>query len=184
MADLTLTRIRTDRPIPRDNQQVHATIAASSTGGRVMWAAPCADLLIVQAERCGLPYSGQSTTGPVRTHYPAGTPVQVSLIANPVAARAGARGTRGTRRPLPIDQHEAWLRRKLDGAVDLDEVAVQPIGSRSGRRGDGRVLHRLAGFYAAGTVTDTDALAGLIRSGVGPGKAYGAGLLLVSEVTR
>lgn len=183
MADLTLTRIRTDRPIPRDNQQVHATIAASSTGGRVMWAAPCADLLIVQAERCDLPYPGQSTTGPVRTHYPAGTPVQVSLIGNPVVSEF-TRGQRGRRRPLPLDQHEAWLRRKLDGAVDLDEVAVQPIGSRSGRRGDGRVLHRLAGFYAAGTVTDSGALAGLIRSGVGPGKAYGAGLLLVSEVTR
>jgi hypothetical protein len=182
-----LTELRFPRGVPMDTQTVHRTILHALDGadaGRVLWCNPTCGVLIVQApapvraSRIG--GVTESHSGQIRTRWDVGTAVLVSLIANPVLSLSAGPGVRGKRAPLPIEEHEEWLRRKLEAAVDLAEVAVQPLGSRTGRRHESVVTHRLTAFFASGTVVDTDALESLIISGVGPGKAYGAGLLLVS----
>lgn len=183
---LHLTGLRFRHGVPRDTQAVHRTILTAldtDNPGRVLWANPTRGLLIVQAavpvRAAGIGGVVESRSRPVTTHWPAGTPVRLSLIAHPARALPSTPPHRGKRVPLPIDQHETWLRRKLDAALALTEVAVQPLGVRRGRRHEHTVAHLMSAFHATGVVTDTDALAGLIERGVGPGKAYGAGLLLV-----
>lgn len=184
---LHLTELRFRDRAPRDTQAIHRTVLyALDTGdpGRVLWALPRRGLLIVQAQA---PVRAASIGGVIESHsaevvtrWPVGTAIRLSLIANPTAAIAVAGRAHGQRVPLPADEHEAWLRRKLGSAIALDEVTVQPLGIRTGRHHERRVAHFLAAFTAAGAVIDTDALEQLIVGGVGAGKAYGAGLLLVA----
>jgi len=188
---LHLTELRfAHHSAPRDTQTLHRTILHAldvDNPGRVLWANPTRDIVIVQA---GAPIRAaaiggvvESHSGPARPRWASGTPVRISLIGNPVTLTPTPRGVRGRRIPLPIDQHADWLRRKLDGAVTLHDVAVQPLGTRTGARHEATVTHRLSAFYATGTVTNPDTLERLIRDGVGPAKAYGAGLLLVGAAS-
>lgn len=180
-----LTQIRFRRPALRDSQTTHRTVlaAAGSDAGRILWAAPRRDLLIIQSAQLitadRIDGVAASHSGPVHTTWTAGQPIQLSLIASPTYCQHTP-GQRGKRRALPIDACDAWLRRKLGHAATLDEIEVQEMGPRTGRRHEHTVVHRLVGFHALGRVADPDALRQLQLDGVGAGKAYGAGLLLVS----
>lgn len=184
---LHLTRIRYARPVLRDTQATHRALAHAVEGvpGRWLWAAPLRDLLIVQGP-APVPVDDLAAIAPITE---SGTspvpdidegPARLSLIAHPTRSVARP-GGRGVRTPLPIDQAADWLARKLADAVELDQVDVQPLGTHRGRRLDGNhPAHHLVGLTATATVTDPDRLAELRAAGIGPGKAYGAGLLIVS----
>lgn len=183
---MILTQMRFRRPVVCDSQITHTTVLTAvgvHDHGRVLWASPRRDMLIIQSGQA-VPADAitgvvEARSGPVRTRWQAGDKVRLSLIANPVKSEWHP-PHRGMRRPLPIDECDGWLRRKLAAAVDVGTVEVEEVGRRHGRRRDARhVTHRLVGFHALGVVLDPDELEQLILSGVGPGKAYGAGLLLV-----
>lgn len=183
-----LTHLRYTRPIVRDTQAIHRTVMHALDGtpsGRVLWCVPDARTLIVQANAPVPDSIGGATvvgTGPVRTRFEPGDRVQVALIANPTRAISTGHTTRGTVRPVPIGDCADWLARKTAGALDLRDVEVEELGARTGARHNMRVTHRLVGYAATATVTDSDALKHLITHGVGRGKAYGAGLLLVNAL--
>lgn len=180
----TITRVRFAGPAVADTHITHATIlgALPDNGSRVLWASPTRDLLIVQAATAMQPLhrTAEHSHAPVHTRWAQGDLVRLSLIANPVRTPLNPAG-RGQRRPLPLDQCEAWLRRKIGHTVDIGEVMVEEMGTRAGVRRGARIAHRLVGFAAVGHVTDPDGLRALQLDGVGPGKAYGAGLLLVTR---
>lgn len=181
MSVLTIAELRTSVP---DVQHLHAVVAAHATGDRVLWANPIPRLLLIQAASAVvLPVrdARRTESAPLVTP-PTGAHVEVSLIAAPTKSvhRSGARGIR---RPLPPDGWAGWLRRKTSGALDLEWVRADPAGVRSGRRSGRRITFTRVAYHATGTVTDAAALSTLQRIGVGTGKGYGCGLLLVREVT-
>lgn len=180
---LTLTLCRT--PVPRDLQAAHVLAygaAAAHPGGRVLWAAPTPDRLIIQADRpADLDHARTRT---VRTDWPAGTPITWALIACPTVCGRPHPGAPTRRQVLRTDfDRTEWACRKLGAALDVTDIDVEDMGTWGGQKHGRRVAWHRVAYAGAGTVRDPDALATLIRSGVGPGKAYGCGLLLVQEAS-
>jgi CRISPR system Cascade subunit CasE len=157
---------------------------------RELWAWPRPDRLVVQWHRpldlSRLPpgYALDTATGPVRLDWPVGARVRWALVANPVS-RTGARpatGARATTRDLrTTGEITGWATVRLGGALSDLEVWVDAHRPMSGTRDGRRVTHRWAWLRGSGTVADPEALAGAIAGGVGRARAYGCGLLLVTE---
>lgn len=181
VSEMNLTAIHLRQPI-RDTQRAHALVAGHARDPRPLWAHPSPHLLLIQASEVA-PISKhlavRQVTTPTTTH-PIGARVSVSVIANPTRA-AFARGRRGRIEPLPPEEWSDWITRKLSPAIDMDRVASHRLGNRGGNRRGDRVVHLHVAFHATGTVTDAAALEAMQREGIGRGKAYGAGLLLITE---
>src|SRR5690606_27648372 len=117
----------------------------------------------------------------------AGERIGWALVASPCKAtgprdpETGRLLARSKRQPLPEPEWESWVRRKLDGALDLDQISHERLPGWPGRPRDGRapIIHMRVAYAGTGRVTNPDALARLLADGVGPGKAFGCGLLLV-----
>lgn len=174
-----LSSCRMRHPVT-DIQRIHGMVrGAVPDGERYLWAQPLPSLVVVQADRqVRLPGTSEWASWPVSTPA-AGESVRLSLIASPT--RVITAGGRKRRVLLPEGEWPDWLRRKLGDAVALDHVEAARLGGRHGRRGGAGVTIGLAQFDATGTVTDSQALAALQHSGVGPHKGYGSGLLIVSS---
>ena len=126
----------------------------------------------------------------------AGQRLRFRLVANPtVKKRTGKKN--GTRVPLvharAPEGSEAtagyldWLERKAEAAgvsVDLGQTVDAPFEVRTRKGGDGGHQITLFGVRFDGTLTvdDPDALAGVLRSGVGPAKGFGFGLLSLARL--
>jgi ParB/RepB/Spo0J family partition protein len=189
--DWAVSRARADRQLRADTATATEQLAAAGVkvltkppAGARKIANPIPRLLLIQAASAVvLPVrdARRTESAPLVTP-PTGAHVEVSLIAAPTKSvhRSGARGIR---RPLPPDGWAGWLRRKTSGALDLEWVRADPAGVRSGRRSGRRITFTRVAYHATGTVTDAAALSTLQRIGVGTGKGYGCGLLLVREVT-
>jgi CRISPR system Cascade subunit CasE len=94
--------------------------------------------------------------------------------------RAGQR-KRGRRVPLSGEQALAWWQRQsglagLDVQLVIDTPQVPAIGYRD----TGRLQHSLTRYEGVATVTDANALRTALLTGIGQGRAYGAGLLSVA----
>ena len=151
---------------------------------RLLWCQPRRDLILVKAPTT-LPAAGfpgladDATCRPLALIHE-GT-VELALIANPTEYTArGESDGRKRNRPLSPDRWGEWLARHLDGAVDLHEVATEALGAQRVTKPGRRVTHTRVGFHAVGNVLDPALLARAILCGVGRGKAYGCGLLLVA----
>lgn len=194
MAVLTVIRLHPTHPEVRADRhdlcRMHARVL-STLGldpavpkGRELWASPTEDRLLVQYHRPADPrwlpdgYTAGHTVHEVRTDWAVGARVRWAVIANPVHARSVA-GRRGVIER--IDPTE-WAHRRLGATLHLDSVDVHERHHSTGRRrSDGRtVTHARVRLTGLGTVTDPDRLAVQIRAGVGKGRAYGCGLLLVA----
>lgn len=177
---------------PTDAHAMHRAVHAATrnSSNRVLWARPAPDRLVIRANGAvdyselpgAIPVSVASTVVPQ-----AGEQTRWALVANPCRAtgpRDPATGRligRSKRVPLPEPEWEPWVRRKLAAALDVDQVEHTLLPGWTGRPRDGRrpiTLTRVA-FAGTATVTNRDALARLLADGVGPGKAFGCGLLLV-----
>ncbi|MBP2333327.1 type I-E CRISPR-associated protein Cas6/Cse3/CasE [Corynebacterium freneyi] len=186
----TITLNRRARGLTRDSQAMHRTIA-HALDGRGLWATPTAQSLVVQ-HTAPIDW-GQRLPGIIahshtierRAHQP-GTQVEWALIANPTAAivpPGSPRGTRGKRRALPPEKWNSWVERKLTPALDIHRIDGTALPTAVGKRHGARTIHRRVLFTGLATVADPDALTRLQDTGVGPGKAYGCGLLITQEVT-
>lgn len=109
---------------------------------------------------------------------PTGAPVKFGLVGNPTIAKAQKQG-RSRREPLPENQWNAWLERKLGDALNLREIQAKALKPAIAYKPTGRIVHHRVHFTGEATVKNHDTLASLIEHGVGRGKAYGCGLLLV-----
>lgn len=193
---LSVLRLRPGDPLTertwQDSHLAHAkALEWAGDGHRVLWARPHRGLMLIQSTRpvdpATIPPGHQVTRQQVCTHWPTGTRVRWSLIANPAKAVPRHDGPDGRcirpspRVPLPVAERDQWLRRKLGGALSIGDITGRPLGRRTGYRAGRRVVHELHCWAGDAVVACPDALAELITSGVGPGKAYGAGLLLIRE---
>lgn len=154
-------------------------------GSRLLWAQPTRWSLVVQSS---LPVSALACpAGYVdRTHsreiaFPAdGDLVRWALIANPSrATRVGQPD--GQRRNVAADHPDEWVTKRL--STVLDDLTIEDsarLPSVRGRRQDGSTVHLARHrWVGAGRVADAEGLAARMLGGVGHGKAYGCGLLLV-----
>ena len=116
-------------------------------------------------------------TVPVTTPQ-AGATIRWALIATPTAAKKQPEG-RSKIMPLPEPQWTTWLHRKLTPALDITTMIMEPLPTVHGRRWDMIVTHHPVSFAGQGIVTAPTVLDRLRTQGVGRGKAYGCGLLLI-----
>lgn len=197
---LTLTTLTTHEHAD-DSQRLHARITAlhefelpADGAPRTLWANPAPGRILIQSATPPAPCDWATTTGSCDysgrlTTLPVGSSVRYALIANPIRCvpprdEAGRSTGRGQRTPLPLDEREAWLRRKLAPALHVVTYQGRPLPTAAGQRTGGRTVHARHLFTGTGTVTDPDALRALVIAGVGPGKAYGCGLLLITPQER
>jgi CRISPR system Cascade subunit CasE len=94
------------------------------------------------------------------------------------------KGRHGKRVPVPADQLQQWLVRHAESAgfsLDAESTTVQAGYIFIGKTRDGKG-QRLRSVHYDGllTVTDSGKFRGTLVSGIGPGKAYGFGLLSVA----
>ncbi len=128
-----------------------------------------------------------------------GARLRFRLRANPtrkIDTKSGPDGARrnGRRVELTHELHQLeWLKRQGDhggfspvaGGDPLSSALVSPAGKAAGRR-PGAPAITLAGvvFEGALQVTDVERFHRALRAGVGPGKAFGFGLLTVAPLSR
>ncbi|MDD2390559.1 MAG: type I-E CRISPR-associated protein Cas6/Cse3/CasE [Desulfobacterales bacterium] len=114
------------------------------------------------------------------------------IVANPVKTindemeRKNSKGqTKKCRVPLIHDEEQrAWISRKLGDAASLEFVNIHPsfpLRFRKFRENRAGKIQPVI-FRGVFKVDDTNAMADLIRKGIGPAKAFGCGLLSVARV--
>jgi CRISPR system Cascade subunit CasE len=127
---------------------------------------------------------------PLDLKLPEGVQLRFLLVANPVKTiadeqrRLDSSGTvKKCRVPLINEEAQiAWLRRKLEGAALVSNVDIEkqlPLNFRKvGRPGK---IQSYA-FKGVLQVKDTSTLKSLMQKGIGPGKAFGCGMLSLAAV--
>lgn len=91
------------------------------------------------------------------------------------------RNAKKRRISVPIDQRAEWLAAKLEGVINMTLIETEPLAPILVPKPTGLVTIDRTGYYATGAVANTHRLAYLLANGVGHGRAYGCGLLLVQE---
>lgn len=182
----TCTLTRRAHRITHDSQAMHRTLKYDIPG-HFLWSQPDPRTLVVQHDETvcwpdvmpGILARTHTTTA---TTPITGAPIQWAMIASPTKATR-IKGRRGKRTPLPPEEWKQWVARKLDGAINIHTIDATRLPTARGRRHTMTVTHRRVMFTGTGTVASQAALAELQHDGVGSGKAYGCGLLIVQEVT-
>lgn len=187
-------------PIVRDAHQMRCMIghltgadhdAHEGDGERALWCQPTPEVVIVQTR--GAPVNWAMAPGlttktahaSVRTDYMIGDHVTMMLVAETDKTKneraPGERAIlRRYRAPRTEPEIRRWVTERIGDAVDIVNLNIEsmdPIraAKKTGRFGVGRTA-----IHATGRVTDPTALARHIEVGVGRGKAYGCGLLMVT----
>lgn len=125
--------------------------------------------------RTPMPLSELST--PVKADFEIGSKVRFRVRLNPVASKSVA-GERGKKYVVPTASRVEWATSMLAKA-GLDAV-VTSMGSGAEPIKQNTTHAMWADFEGTATVTDPEALANAINSGIGRQKAFGSGLLEVS----
>ncbi|MFG2430455.1 type I-E CRISPR-associated protein Cas6/Cse3/CasE [Streptomyces sp. NPDC048590] len=119
---------------------------------------------------------------PMFTALRKGLAVRYRIVLNPAKRERltlEARGKRGRILPLSgADADQWWLRRATDAGLQIHVLTptnMPPIRPR--RQDSDGMRHSLIRYDGTATVTDPGALHDAVRTGIGRGKPYGAGLL-------
>lgn len=158
----------------RDLHRCHQLVW-QTTGTRCLWSQPLPDMLLVLHDGAIHPTRAlrSVSTHPYRIDYKRGDRVGYSLIACPTRMDPATR----RRHTLPPEQREDWLARKTAGALTIDALTIDHLGPRVASRHG--ATHVWVQYSGAARVADPDRLRHLLLTGIGPGKAHGAGLLIV-----
>lgn len=194
-------------------QAMHAAVLAGFAGddvdrGRVLWrvdAGPRHTYLYVSSaarpdlthlvEQAGWPTTSTWSTGDLGAlldNLAVGQNWGFRLTANPTrSTRIGDRQRSQRVGCVTAEQQLEWfLTRAAGWGIWVPEVDGQPSvavngrGTRSFRRQGARVTLVVATFDGRLQVTDPDCLRTAMVDGIGPGKAYGCGLLTLAPVSR
>lgn len=117
-------------------------------------------------------------TKPLEIRVLEGTALRFLLCANPIKRLNEAR----CRVPLICDEDlTAWLARKMDGACLLETAAVE--GKKNVYFRKKGMAGKLVTVTYAGIlrVKDSEGVLALVRSGIGPAKSFGCGLLSLAR---
>lgn len=122
----------------------------------------------------------------------AGQRLRFMMIANPVKmindenGRKNAGGeAKKCRVPLVReDDQRAWIERKFQDSVSLEMLAIDPVFPLRFRKSKEDRAGKIqpVSFQGVLSVKEPDALLELVRTGIGPAKAFGCGLLSLARV--
>lgn len=175
---------------PEDVRVIHRAVEARTHPARTLWARPTRRTLVIRTPVAGvdwtrLPSAQAATTVAVPVRRRPGQRVRWALIGNPTRSTHtgcspdGAPVGRGVRRGVHDPRMARdWLLRRLAGALEVTDVTGRRLPAARGA--GGLVLTRWM-WAGHGAVRDPDALAVLLTQGVGRGKAFGCGLLVLAE---
>ncbi|GGO99239.1 type I-E CRISPR-associated protein Cas6/Cse3/CasE [Wenjunlia tyrosinilytica] len=119
---------------------------------------------------------------PMFTALRKGLGVRYRIVVNPVKRERlplERKDQRGRIVPLTgADADQWWIRRAADAGLELHTLTPAAVPAVLSRTTDASGMrHSLLRFDGTATVTDPAALTEALLSGIGRGKAYGAGLL-------
>ena len=114
------------------------------------------------------------------------------LVANPIKmindenGRKNAAGEpKKCRVPLVCEEDQrAWIERKLQGAVSLESLVIDPVFPlrfRKSRENHAGKIQPVS-FQGVFSVKTPDVLMALIHTGIGPAKVFGCGLLSLARI--
>lgn len=120
-----------------------------------------------------------------------GQRLRFKLLANPVktindeGGRLNAEGeVKKCRVPLLHDEElQAWLIRKLVGIAEIESIVVEKRPPMNFRKASERLVGKVQPVCFQGilSIVDPAELESLVQSGIGPGKAFGCGLLSLAR---
>lgn len=191
---LTLTQVTFDPTSPSlrhllaSRERMHAAIAAATDGSaRPLWRLDADRLYILSdaldRDRLTVRMGGNvvirtADYGKLLSHIEEGLKLRFAIDANPVAVR------NNKRRPLTdIDEQREWLTKRLAAAgANVEHLSVGQtsvhIFSKPNRTT--RVTLQETSISGCLTVKDKQTFADALVRGIGKGKAYGLGLLMVA----
>ena len=183
----TCALTRKARRLTHDSQAMHRTLAHIAHGHH-LWGLPDAHTLVIQHDKPihwpGVMPGVIDRTHTIETTTPiTGAPIEWAIIANPTKARSQGPEKRGKVTPLEPGLWKKWIERKTAGAINIHDVDATPLPTARGQRHTAVVTHRRVLFNGTGTVANHDLLAALQNEGIGRGKAYGCGLLIIQEAS-
>ncbi|CAO5253808.1 type I-E CRISPR-associated protein Cas6/Cse3/CasE [Frankia sp. AgKG'84/4] len=113
-----------------------------------------------------------------------GRGVHYRLVANPTKRLGRTAKHPGKLAVLRGDEAESWWTTRAGRCgLELRSSTALPLDDITGpRRGRAQVRHALTRYDGVAVVTDPDALRAAILTGVGRGKAHGAGLLSIAPL--
>ena len=172
------------RQADRNVRWLHHKIEDTFASDRVLWARPSWSAVIVRSDglRIGSDISWLECVGMLDDPAPhVGDDIIVQVIACPTrSVRPAGAHCRGTRTPIPVgDDSSAWIRRHLDQAMTIDTVEQRGMPTVWAHKPGTTATIRRIRFAVSGRVTDAGALKRLIDTGIGPGKAYGCGMVVI-----
>lgn len=135
-----------------------------------------------------------------RESLTAGMELRFRLRANPtrkIDTKSGPNGEKNNGQRVPLNGEEAqlgWLRRKavdagfallsVQAKPSLADVATMPEAGSTGRRQESAISISSVLFEGKLKVTDIQKFRQALSEGIGPGKAFGCGLLSVAPFAR
>jgi len=114
---------------------------------------------------------------PISLNLPTGLNLQFRLVANPTIKKKRDGKKNSNRIPLVREEKQLeWLHKKSiqHGFVPL-HTQVRPIGNQTSRKRQLTIYN--VKFEGLLQITDDDAFARALQTGIGPAKAFGCGLL-------
>ncbi|MSS45313.1 type I-E CRISPR-associated protein Cas6/Cse3/CasE [Cutibacterium sp. WCA-380-WT-3A] len=184
-----LTSIDLTRPAAaaalRNVRWLHHRIDGTFSGGRILWAqrTPMHILVRHDAYRPNADMSWIASAGVIAEGHPSdGDTIQLHLVACPCASVRTPGRSRGVR--TPITDHDGqitWARQRFRDIIDCAAVDATPLRPVFGHKSSGLVTIRRVDYTVSGRVIDAAALERMVASGVGPGKAYGCGMVMVTH---
>lgn len=137
----------------------------------------------------GMPNPGVKSVGAVYDSLAAGRVFRFRLRANPtrkIDTKSGPNGERRNGRRVPlvgIDQQVAWLQRKAaEHGFELLQATIAATGATEIARSHATGV-TLQGVLFEGrlVIRDAERVRGALGQGIGPGKAFGFGLLSIGR---
>lgn len=194
MNNTTLTRLsltKSGQQVSRqDWHEIIVSVCTQPDEGRILWAWPAKDMILIQSGAAiyseSLPgLVTESRHAPVITRFSTGTQVQLSTITTPVKSisRRQPDGTRksGITAPIAVSEYPQWLSSRLTDVLNTTNQITEPLRSVRVHKLNRTATFSACGYYVTGSVKNPDRLHSLIVSGIGDGRAYGLGLVLVGE---
>lgn len=182
---ITLNPVNPDvRKVLRSPEAIHAVVSAATSGSsRPLWRLDGDRLYIVSDQldtdrleaRLGKPIINTLDYRPFLDKLQNGETRRFTLTATPVVSKDGKRTPLRT----PAGMHQ-WAEGKLTQAgARLDALDILNVhATRFNRQGRKLTFHTVE-YTGEITITDRDKLTQTMLSGIGHGKAYGLGLMLL-----
>lgn len=182
---ITLNPVNPDvRKVLRSPEAIHAVVSAATSGSsRPLWRLDGDRLYIVSDQldtdrleaRLGKPIINTLDYRPFLDKLQNGETRRFTLTATPVVSKDGKRTPLRT----PAGMHQ-WAEGKLTQAgARLDALDILDVhATRFNRQGRKLTFHTVE-YTGEITITDRDKLTQTMLSGIGHGKAYGLGLMLL-----